>query len=292
MQVSPFEVVSLSAEFETIPIRRYEEALLRRIYERVPVKLDQVKTSLLLQVRFSRIQLQADLAADQVLVLEKVLNFLSACVDVMSSDAWLNALGAMDLSQMCVQAIDSPLKQIPHFDDELIKWSNVAGVESAYISWRITPAQKRDGEYTACVPIALKFALSRDVDGYEEDGGQRVIAPFYHSTHSKRWPIGGSRDATTFGDQTSDSDQESRVKLEFTPKGKHSLKLYVICDSYIGADHDIALDPINVAEGEESESDEDETDSEEDWSYYSAGRFVSDRKQPAQVRVPHHTINR
>ncbi|KAK2460129.1 hypothetical protein APHAL10511_007808 [Amanita phalloides] len=256
MQVSPFEVVSLSAEFETIPIRRYEEALLRRIYERVPVKLDRVKTSLLLQARFSRIQLQADLAADQVLVLEKVLNFLSACVNVMSSDAWLNALGAMDLSQI------------------------------------ITPAQKRNGEYTACVPIVLKFALSRNVDGYKEDGGQRVIAPFYHSTHSKRWPIGGSRDTTTFGDQT--SDQESRVKLEFTlPKGKHSLKLYVICDSYIGADHDIALDPINVAEGEESESDEDETDSEEDWSsYYSAGRFVSDRKQPAQVRVPHHTIDR
>jgi len=30
------------------------------------------------------------------------------------------------------------------------------------------------------------------------------------------------------------------VKLEFTlPKGSHALKLYVICDSYVGADHDI-----------------------------------------------------
>lgn len=48
------------------------------------------------------------------------------------------------------------------------------------------------------------------------------------------------------------------VKLEFTlPKGKHSLKLYVICDSYVGADHDIGLDDIDVAEGEESDSDED-----------------------------------
>ena len=36
------EVVSSSesAEFETIPIRRHEDALLRRIYERVPVELD------------------------------------------------------------------------------------------------------------------------------------------------------------------------------------------------------------------------------------------------------------
>ena len=123
------EVVSSSAEFESIPIRRHEDVLLRRIYERVPVKLDQAdfeaphfKTFLLLQAHFSRIQLPPDLVADQKLVLEKVLNLLSACVDVMSSNAWLNALGAMDLSQMCVQAMwetDSPLKQIPHFDAEV-----------------------------------------------------------------------------------------------------------------------------------------------------------------------------
>ena len=123
------EVVSSSAEFETIPIRRHEDALLRRIYERVPVKLDRAdfeaphfEAFLLLQAHFSRIQLPPDLAADQVLVLEKILNLLSACVDVLSSNAWLNALGAMDLSQMCVQAMwetDSPLKQIPHFDPDV-----------------------------------------------------------------------------------------------------------------------------------------------------------------------------
>lgn len=123
------EVVSSSAEFESIPIRRHEDALLRRIYDRVPVKLEKAdfeaphfKTFLLLQAHFSRLTLPPDLAADQILVLEKVLNLLSACVDVMSSNAWLNALGAMDLSQMCVQACwetDSPLKQIPHFDPDV-----------------------------------------------------------------------------------------------------------------------------------------------------------------------------
>jgi len=34
----------------------------------------------------------------------------------------------------------------------------------------------------------------------------------------------------------------------------------VICDSYVAADHDLSLDPIEVAEGEESDSDEDEDD--------------------------------
>jgi pre-mRNA-splicing helicase BRR2 len=108
------KVMSSSAEFESIPIHHHdsEEALLCCIYECVPIKLDLVdfealhfKTFLLLQVHFSRIQLPADLAADQILILEKVLNLLSACVDIMSSNAWLNALGVMDLLQMCVQAM-------------------------------------------------------------------------------------------------------------------------------------------------------------------------------------------
>ena len=97
------EVVSSSAEFESIPIRRrHEDVLLRRIYDRVPVRLDKpdfeaphFKTFLLLQAHFLHLQLPPDLASDQVLVLEKVLNLLSACVDVMSSNAWLSALGAM-----------------------------------------------------------------------------------------------------------------------------------------------------------------------------------------------------
>ena len=102
--------------------------LLHRIYGFVPVNLDRINFEaphfkmFLLQAQFMQIQLPPDLAADQVLVLEKVLNLLSACVDVMSSNTWLNALGTIDLSQMCVQAMwkaDSPLKQIPHFDPEV-----------------------------------------------------------------------------------------------------------------------------------------------------------------------------
>lgn len=122
------EIVSSSSEFESVPIRRHEDLLLRRIYDRVPVKLELVnyeaphfKTFLLLQAHFSRLSLPPDLASDQAMILSKVLNLLAACVDVMSSNAFLNALGAMDLSQMCVQGVwdsDSPLKQIPHFDNE------------------------------------------------------------------------------------------------------------------------------------------------------------------------------
>lgn len=126
------EIVSSSAEFESVPIRHHEDVTLRRIYDRVPVKLDNphfdapyFKTFLLLQAHFSRLQLPPDLAIDQSLVLSRVLNLLAATVDVMSSNAYLNATGAMDLSQMCVQGVwetDSPLKQIPHFDSNVSNW--------------------------------------------------------------------------------------------------------------------------------------------------------------------------
>ena len=53
------EVVWSSAEFESIPIHRHEDTLLRRIYDCVPVKLDHTdfeaphsKTFLLLQAHF------------------------------------------------------------------------------------------------------------------------------------------------------------------------------------------------------------------------------------------------
>lgn len=123
------EVVSSASEFEDVPIRHHEDILLKRIYDRSPVKLESqdyesphFKTFVLLQAHFSRMVLPADLASDQAMILGRVIGLLSACVDVMSSSAYLSALGAMDLSQMCVQAMwetDSPLKQIPHFDTQV-----------------------------------------------------------------------------------------------------------------------------------------------------------------------------
>jgi pre-mRNA-splicing helicase BRR2 len=77
----------------------------------------------------------ADLAIDQAAILGKVTGLLSACVDVMSSKSYLNSLGAMDLSQMCVQAVwdrDSPLKQVPYFDGDVLDRFKKAGFDSVY----------------------------------------------------------------------------------------------------------------------------------------------------------------
>ena len=136
------EIVSSATEFESIQIRRHEAQILRRIYDRVPVKMSQpkfespdFKAFVLLQAHFSRMELPIDLAKDQDVILAKVLNLLSACVDVLSSDGHLNATSAMEMSQMVIQAMwdrDSALKQLPHFSPETVKAANEFGIKDVF----------------------------------------------------------------------------------------------------------------------------------------------------------------
>ncbi|KAF8507301.1 putative RNA helicase [Hysterangium stoloniferum] len=301
------EIVSYSTEFESVPIRRHEDGILRRIYDRVPVKLpDRVnyddpsfKTFILLQAHFSRLQLPPDLASDQSIILSKVLNLLSACVDVMSSNAWMNALGAMDLSQMCVQAMwetDSPLKQIPHFEPEVTKRCIEAGVESVYDVLELEEDKRNEllqmdirqlndvatfvnsypslevehqfekDDYNTFTPITLQVTLSIDAGEDDASDGQAVVAPFYPVKKVADWWL-------VVGDVTNPNDRQLLVvkrvnvkreltaKLEFpASEGTRRLKLYVICDSYFGTDHDIDLGVVEVAK---IDSDEDSDGSEE-----------------------------
>ncbi|KAG0308854.1 DEIH-box ATPase [Dissophora globulifera] len=137
------EIISTAAEYESIPIRHHEDQILKRVYDRLPVKLGNVKftnphhkANILLQAHFSRTQLPADLASDQATVVGQVIPLLQACVDVISSNGWLPpALAAMELAQMSVQAMwdrDSPLKQIPFMTNERIKRCEATGVESVF----------------------------------------------------------------------------------------------------------------------------------------------------------------
>lgn len=136
------EIVTSATEFETIQIRRHEDVVLRRVHDRLPIKMSEpsyesphFKAFVLLQAHFSRLQLPVDLLEDQRVVLGRVLNLLSACVDVLSSEGHLNAMSAMEMSQMVVQAVwdrDSPLLQIPHFSSEAVKAAEEAGVTDIY----------------------------------------------------------------------------------------------------------------------------------------------------------------
>ena len=122
------------------------------------------------------------------------------------------------------------------------------------------------GEYTAGSPITIHVALSRDADEEDEVDDQVVVAPFYPFKKMANWwlVVGEPTSRQLLVIKKVTVAKTLNVKLEFTlPKGKHSLRLYVICDSYFGADHDIALASVDVLEGEDSDSDEEMESDEE-----------------------------
>lgn len=119
------------------------------------------------------------------------------------------------------------------------------------------------GEYTSSTPIVLQVSLSRDADEDEGEGDILVVAPHYPGKKMVNWwvVVGEQSTRQLLSIKRVTVSKSLNVKLEFTlPKGEHALKLYVICDSYVGADHDINLDPVDVAEGEDSDSDEEDSD--------------------------------
>jgi pre-mRNA-splicing helicase BRR2 len=126
------EIICQASEFDQLPIRRKEAGVLRKLAAHLPLKIESqkwndphVKANVLLQSHFSRRQITSDLADDQKLVVESTARLLQAAVDVISASGWLTpALAAMELSQMCTQAVwdsDPVLKQLPHVTDEALK---------------------------------------------------------------------------------------------------------------------------------------------------------------------------
>ncbi|KHN94498.1 Sec63 domain protein [Metarhizium album ARSEF 1941] len=260
------EIVASATEFESIQVRRHEESLLRRIYDRVPVKMSQpvydsphFKAFVLLQAHFSRMQLPIDLATDQETLLSRVLSLLSAMVDVLSSDGHLNAMNAMEMSQMVVQAMwdrDSPLKQIPHFTQEVVKVANDFGIKDIFdfmeamnpdenaeynnLVKSLGLSQKQlaeaagftndkypdlefehevlDGdEIQAGEPSYLSIKITRNVEE-DDELDSTVHAPFYPTKKTENWwlVVGDDKTRNLLAIKRVTIGRELNVKLEYT----------------------------------------------------------------------------
>ena len=127
--------------------------------------------------------------------------------------------------------------------------------------------QLEKGEYTSSTPVTLHVSLSRDTDE-DDDDDQTVVAPFYPMKKMANWwlVVGDVTDSTNRQLLTIKRvtvKRELNVKLEFTlSEGRRRVKLYVICDSYNGADHDVDVGILDVAKG--TDSDEDSESGSED----------------------------
>lgn len=89
-----------------------------------------------MQAHLSRIQLGPELQGDTEQILGKSIRLIQACVDVLSSNGWLSpAVAAMELAQMVTQAMwskDSYLKQLPHFNADIIKRCTEQNIETVF----------------------------------------------------------------------------------------------------------------------------------------------------------------
>jgi pre-mRNA-splicing helicase BRR2 len=254
-----------------------------------------VKANALLQAHFSRMQISAEMVSDQADVLLKSSRLLQAMVDVISSSGWLSpALAAMEVAQMVAQGCwerDSPLLQLPHFTTDLAAAAAKAGVESVFDLTDMEDDARREllqmsDQQLADVarfcnrypdiemehalqgaagagagdPVTVEVTLQRAQEG---DAGP-VDAARYPGRKDENWWL-------VVGDPTANTLLAiKRVKLGARWKGKlefsvpeaeggaaPNLMLYLMCDSYMGADqeYELELDVKECAPGSDAEAD-------------------------------------
>ncbi|CAN6670657.1 pre-mRNA-splicing helicase Brr2p [Trichomonascus vanleenenianus] len=292
------EIVTSASEFDLIPIRNHEDKLLKKIYSRVPYKASEeeynaprFKAFILAQAHMARLTIPPDLVEDQKMVLQKIVQLLAACVDVLSGDGNLNAMRAMELSQLLVQALlprDSPLKQIPFFDDEVVDRCKKNGVETVLDFNNMESEELREeilgfdesdermgviAEFTGTYPEIENITVE-DVEGVvagepasmivtirrerdEEEEAEvidtTVSSQFYPFSKTENWwlVVGDSESKTLYGiKRTPLNKPEQDVKLTFMipTAATHKLTVWCVCDSYVDVDREVQVD-VEVAPG-------------------------------------------
>lgn len=281
---SLLEIISAAAEFEDLEIREYETPVLQKIYNRMPIKTKNAdfdsphfKAFVLLQAHFSRTNLPQDLVSDQKFVLERVLNLLYGAIDIMSTEGYLSAVIAMDLSQMIVQAVwdtDNPLKQVPFFDDDILKRCAKLNVETVYDIMSLEDEERdqtlnlgpkemnKVAEFVNSYPnidVLYELDLSEpvvvnedklitiNIKRDEEMDDLSVVAPFYPGKKSESWwvAIGESSTRQLYAiKKTTISKEEQSLNISFSipEPGHHDLSIWCICDSYVDADKEISFE--------------------------------------------------
>lgn len=247
------------------------------------------KARTLLEAHFARMPLRADHEATLRRMLPVLLQLVGAAVDTIASSGWLKpALAACELSQMAVQAMwvtDSPLRQLPHLTAERVRAAQAAGVTNVFelldndeardailagldvravsdvaraanrfpsldVRWQLAGA---DG-VVAGDAVNVSVSLARELDEGETVGV--VEAPFFPKPKPEGWWV-------IIGDATANrlyaikkvtvAGAQTQAKLAFVAPeaGQHALKLFVLCDAYVGADQEYDL-PLSVLADDEA----------------------------------------
>ncbi|GLJ46147.1 hypothetical protein SUGI_0972180 [Cryptomeria japonica] len=128
-----FHVLCGASEYDELPVRHNEEHINEVLSKEVEYEVDKyslddphVKTNLLLQAHFSRLELPiSDYVTDLKSVLDQSIRIIQAMIDVSANSGWLmSALNSMHLLQMVIQGLwfkkESSLWMLPSMTNDLM----------------------------------------------------------------------------------------------------------------------------------------------------------------------------
>lgn len=143
--------------------------------------------------------------------------------------------------------------------------ARVAKFVNSYPNIEVTYAIEDADSLTSSDSITLNVTLDREAD---EENPDDQVADAPHFPHRKMvswWlVVGDSKSKQLHAIKKVTVKGRLETRLDFSlPMGEFDLKLYLICDSYAGADQDFDIEKIKVAQGEDSDDDDDDDESDD-----------------------------
>lgn len=279
------EILSRANEFENIPLRREDNMKLLQLQRILPLKYtgsvahDSVgfKIFTLLQAYFSRIEIPFSLKLDMPLILEKMIPLVNALSDTLAGNGFLNATTVMDISQMVIQGVwdvDSPLRQVPFFNDDILEKCAVKKVETVYDIMALedddrdeilTMDNKKLTKVATFINnypnIEMKYKLEDAQDIQIDKINQLTVTiirddePETLAVVSEKYPFDKKEGWWIVVGELSSKElyamkrvtlkaEYNEYKLEFSipTAGNHDINVWCICDSYLDADKEVSFE--------------------------------------------------
>ena len=279
------EVIASANEFEIIPLRQSDYSRLLKLQQLLPLKFtgstDSDNTSfkvfILLQAYFSRIELPFSLQIDLKIILGIITPLSNTLTEILGGNGYLNATIVMDISQMVTQAIwdvDSPLRQIPYFDEQTLQKCTEKKVETVYDIMALEDEDRDEiltmnndkimmvAKFINNYPnIEMKYSLENAKNIVVNELNKLTVVidrdgePESLAVVSERFPISKTEGWWIVVGETSTrqlyalkrvslKEEHNQFEIEFMlpEEGEHSITLWCICDSYMDADKEVTFD--------------------------------------------------
>ncbi|KAJ1721170.1 Pre-mRNA splicing, partial [Coemansia erecta] len=196
-------------------------------------------------------------------------------------------LAAPPMAQRCVEQGVASVFDVIDMDDEPraqllaplapAQVADVARYVNRYPNIEVEHSVR--GDVHAAGSVAVRLVMDREWDDDDEEDDESegksrasaelgpVIAPFFPAMRSEAWWVvvaRGSDELLTL--KRVSVGRQATVDVEFAAPdapGPASVKIFVMCDSYLGCDQEFDLD-FNVLEAESSESEDEDDDDDDD----------------------------